>query len=125
MGNDFYKKIKEERNKTGMSQLKLSEALKIPLPTLKNWETKKAVPPDWQQKLVLAEIRKHKILIPAEMELNQGVYLSMRKHANFDTKMIFDFLRWLHEAKGAIVIENLLDLDITEIEKEYIKKLLN
>ena len=52
--------LKRERARLGMSQQALSYATGIPKRTIENWETGVNTPPEWVQRLVLAELKRMK-----------------------------------------------------------------
>ncbi|MGN0489389.1 MAG: helix-turn-helix domain-containing protein [Ruminococcus sp.] len=49
-------KIKEARNKVGMSQQQMSEIMDIPKRTIENWESGKTTPPPYVERLVVKEL---------------------------------------------------------------------
>lgn len=51
-------KIKEAREKAGITRNELSEHLEIPYRTLQNYETDTRKCPEWVEKLVVAEIER-------------------------------------------------------------------
>ena len=48
--------IKEARKEAGFSQAKMSEVMKIPKRTIENWESGKTKPPEYVERLVVAEL---------------------------------------------------------------------
>ena len=51
-------KIKEARNKAGLSQQKMSDLLEIPKRTIENWESGVTNPPAYVEKLVIRELER-------------------------------------------------------------------
>ena len=56
MTGGFSERLKEAREKLGLTQQGLSERLEIPKRTIEKWETGDRVPPDYVQRLVLKEM---------------------------------------------------------------------
>lgn len=54
----FSDKFSFWRYETGMSQARLAERTGIPRRTIESWESGTNTPPEWNQRLILADIRK-------------------------------------------------------------------
>lgn len=50
--------IKEARLAAGLSQQKMSDIMGIPKRTIENWETGQRTPPEWAERLVIAELER-------------------------------------------------------------------
>ena len=53
-------KIKEARLSAGLTQEAMAEKLGIPKRTIQDWETKRRNPPDYVERLVIAELNRIK-----------------------------------------------------------------
>lgn len=54
----FGEKIRELRKKAGLSQQAVTDVTLIPRRTVQDWERGKMEPPEWCQRLVLAELER-------------------------------------------------------------------
>ena len=54
----FSEEFKTARHETGLSQARLAEKTGIPKRTIESWESGVNTPPEWNQRLILAELRK-------------------------------------------------------------------
>lgn len=54
----FADDFKSARHETGLSQARLSDITGIPKRTIESWESGTNTPPEWNQRLILAELRK-------------------------------------------------------------------
>lgn len=57
---NFSEQFKEARKATGLSQVKLAEEMLIPRRSVENWERGVNEPPEWCQRLLLAELERMK-----------------------------------------------------------------
>lgn len=51
-------KIKEARISAGLTQAAMSEKLGIPKRTIEEWENNRRTPPDYVEKLIIAELER-------------------------------------------------------------------
>lgn len=51
-------KIKEARIEAGLTQETMAEKLGIPKRTIQDWEREKRIPPDYVERLVVAEFKR-------------------------------------------------------------------
>ena len=56
----FSEEFKRERVRLDLSQQAMSDELNIPKRTIENWESGVNAPPEWVQRLVLAELKSMK-----------------------------------------------------------------
>lgn len=49
-------KIKEKREKIGISRAEMARRFEIPIRTLENWESGVRTPPAWAERLILNEL---------------------------------------------------------------------
>lgn len=56
----FAEKFKAARQEAGLTQQALADATGIPKRTIENWDAGVSYPPEWCQRLVLAEIERQK-----------------------------------------------------------------
>lgn len=54
----FAEKLKAARHATGLTQAELAERAQIPRRTIEGWEAGRMTPPDYVQRLVLAEVKR-------------------------------------------------------------------
>ncbi len=52
--------IKKHRKKAGLTQKQFSDLFKIPIDTIKNWESGRRKPPEWVEKLIINELKRTK-----------------------------------------------------------------
>lgn len=52
--------IKQAREAAGLTQQQMSELLKIPKRTIESWDSGKRVPPEYVERLVIAELKRKK-----------------------------------------------------------------
>ena len=52
--------IKEARQAAGLTQQGMSQLLGIPKRTIENWESGSRVPPEWAERLIVAELQRIK-----------------------------------------------------------------
>ncbi|MEG1880155.1 MAG: helix-turn-helix domain-containing protein [Oscillospiraceae bacterium] len=52
--------LKEARKKANLSQTKAALLIGVPLRTWQNWEGGKRIPPDYVERLIIAELLRHK-----------------------------------------------------------------
>lgn len=57
---NFSEQLKEARKATGLTQAKLAEKLLIPRRNIEDWERDISAPPEWCQRLLLAELARMK-----------------------------------------------------------------
>lgn len=57
---NFSEQFKEARKATGLSQVKLAEDMLIPRRNIEDWERGVTSPPEWCQRLLLAELERMK-----------------------------------------------------------------
>ncbi len=50
--------IKQAREAAGLTQQQMSELLKIPKRTIESWDSGKRVPPEYVERLVIAELKR-------------------------------------------------------------------
>ncbi len=48
--------IKNRRRLVGLTQKQFSELFKIPIDTVKNWDSGRRKPPEWAEKLIIKEL---------------------------------------------------------------------
>ena len=51
-------KIKQARKAAGLTQLAMSERMRIPIDTIKAWDSGRAAPPEWAERLIVEKLKK-------------------------------------------------------------------
>lgn len=55
---EFAEQFKAERKRLGLTQQGVVDKLKIPRRTIQDWESGRMSPPEWCQRLILAEMNR-------------------------------------------------------------------
>lgn len=64
-------KIKEYRKSAGLTQKQFSDLFKIPIDTVKNWDSGRRNPPEWAEKLIIEKLKlmKENVVAMTDLEI--------------------------------------------------------
>lgn len=79
--------IKEARLQAGLTRVKMSELLGIPIRTIQDWELEKRIPSEWVKKLVIQELNR----MSNQLKIRNS---SVEKFAEICKKFASDTAEW-------------------------------